>query len=237
MKRKHMESHWKQMVAEQAAREKRKGEPPGRKTQGKKKAKKEDAPEIEVNAETEDVLEDEQEVETEDRKSPWKSAGDLLHRHRYASLAVTVAVLLICLLTTFGDSDDRPERVPVSGRVLIDDEPLTAGTIIFIPEDGVHSSIGTIDKTGHFTLTCYDGDDGAVLGMHRMEVVLTETLDEDAPPWLVPEKYTNHQTSKLAAEITKPTRDLIVRLQTDREQSEGETEPDPSQLSGEGEQQ
>ena len=64
---------------------------------------------------------------------------------------------------------------------------LTSGTIIFIPEDGAHASIGTIDETGHFTLTCYDGNDGAVPGTHRMEVTLTRALDEGAPPWPVPQ--------------------------------------------------
>lgn len=234
MKRKHMESHWKEMVAEQAARNKQNDDTAGRKAQGKTKAEKEGKAEADVKAKAkgtaDDTLEDEEDFETEDGKSLWKSARDLSYRYRYPSLAVSLSILLICLLTAFGDSDNRPHRVPVSGRVVIDGEPLTSGTIIFVPEDGAHASIGMIDENGHFTLTCYDGNDGAVPGTHRMEVVLTRAPDEGAPPWPVPRKYANHQTSKLIAEITEPTENLLVELETDGEQLEGETGLDPSQL-------
>jgi len=224
-----MDSHWKEMVAEQAARSKQDDEAAGRKTRGRQKAEEANETDSRAKSKADDEFEDDEEVDTEDTKSLWNSARDLLHRHRYTALAVSLPVLLICLLAALGESDNRPDRVPVSGRVVIDGEPLTNGTIIFIPEGGAHTSIGTIDKEGHFTLTCYDGNDGAVLGTHRMEIVLSEALDEDAPPWPVPRKYANYQTSDLTAEITGPANDVLVQLETDRGQIEGETEPDPSE--------
>lgn len=233
MKRKHMQSHWKEMVAEQAARKEQKNEPAADKAQDKKKAKKEDK--AKVAAQTEDAVEDEEELEDEDRRPIWESALNLFHQYRYPALAVSLPILLLCLVAAYGGFDDRPDRFPVSGRVVIDGEPLTSGTITFIPEDGAHASIGTIDENGHFTLSCYDGDDGAVPGTHRAEIVLTQALDEGADPWPVPERYANHQTSGLTFEINEPVEDLLIELESDRQQLEDETGADPLQLPEEGE--
>jgi len=60
-------------------------------------------------------------------------------------------LLLLFLLSLFaiGCSDGRPDRVPVSGQVLIDGKPLTCGGVTFIP-DGHRASHGTI---GHWRTT------------------------------------------------------------------------------------
>jgi len=233
MKRKHMQSHWKELVAEQAARKEQKNEPAAGKAPVKKKAKK--VEKATVEAQTEDTIEDEEEAEDEDGKPIWESALDQFHQYRYPALAGSLPILLLCLVAAYGGFDDRPDRVPVSGRVVIDGESLTSGTITFIPENGTHTSIGTIDENGRFTLSCYDGDDGAVPGTHRVEIVLTRALDEGAEPWPVPEMYANHQTSDLTFEIIEPKEDLLVELESNRQHPEGETGPGPLQLPEEGE--
>src|SRR5689334_20776074 len=68
-----------------------------------------------------------------------------------------------------GCSDGRPRRVPVSGQILIDGKPLTFGDLQFVT-DGARPSYGKVDSNGHFTLTCYDGNDGVVPGLHRVGI-------------------------------------------------------------------
>src|SRR3954464_6242194 len=73
--------------------------------------------------------------------------------------------------------DKRPARVPVSGQVLIDGEPLKYGAVIFIPEGG-RSSMGPLDQNGHFSLTCFTPNDGALIGSHRVQVLASERVDD-----------------------------------------------------------
>jgi hypothetical protein len=81
-----------------------------------------------------------------------------------------IELSILCVLVAFcGCGDGRPTRVPVSGVVLIDGQPLSRGNIKFVPEQG-RPSAGKIDQDGRFTLTCYDGSDGAILGKHRIQI-------------------------------------------------------------------
>lgn len=117
-----------------------------------------------------------------------------------------------CLLLLFaGCGDGRPQRVPVSGLVLIDGAPVTHGTIRFIPNNA-RASVGNLGSDGHFTLTCFDGLDGAVLGSHRIEVAASEIRGENTLRWHAPKRYADVNTSGLTAEITGPTNDLVINL-------------------------
>src|SRR4029078_12895844 len=87
------------------------------------------------------------------------------------------ARLILCasiiLLIAIPGCDKHPTRVPVSGQVLIDGEPLKYGAVVFVPESG-RSSIGTLDERGHFSLTCFTPKDGALLGKHKVQVLANE---------------------------------------------------------------
>jgi hypothetical protein len=155
-----------------------------------------------------------------------------LHRFRYVSLAVSMATLFLCLVIVYG-RDGRPDRVPVSGQVLLDDKPLTCGTIVFVPV-GARASTGKLDEQGRFTLTCFDGRDGAVFGTHRVEVAPDGVPAEGEPRWLVPARYSLYETSGLTAEITRPTSDLVFRLKSDDGQSSVNAREDPRRLRPEG---
>ncbi len=113
-----------------------------------------------------------------------------------------------------GCGDDRPSRLSVSGQVLIDGQPLPAGNIRFVPE-GARPSVGRIDPDGHFALTCYEGEDGAVPGNHRVEVVGKERLDDTSVQWHAPKKYASFRTSGLEVSITEPTDSLTIELTWD----------------------
>ena len=119
--------------------------------------------------------------------------------------------LIAVLVLLPGCGDGRPKRVPVSGTVLIDGKPLTSGFITFHTGGGRPAS-GHIDKQGRFTLTCFDKDDGVMLGTHPISVEATETLDANHMRWLIPQKYNSPKTSGLEVEIKGPTNSLTIKL-------------------------
>jgi len=122
-------------------------------------------------------------------------------------------VLLCVILPLAGCGDGRPTRVPVSGVVLIDGKPLNRGTIKFVPANG-RPSIGKIGEDGKFSLTCYDGSDGAILGMHRVQVSANRIISDNKIEWYAPRKYADFRTSEIEVEVTKPVDDVKVDLKS-----------------------
>lgn len=119
-----------------------------------------------------------------------------------------------CLVAALGCGDGRPARVAVSGKVLIDGQPLTQGIVQFVPV-GTRPSAGKLDQEGKFTLTCFDGDDGIVPGTHKVMIAAKEIISESKVKWLAPPKYADFRTSGLSFEITEPTDDLTIELTWD----------------------
>ena len=118
---------------------------------------------------------------------------------------------LLATASLVGCSDGRPKRVPVSGQVLIDGKPVTGGSIRFVPE-GARPSAADIDEEGRFTLACFDGDDGAVIGTHRIQVAAREITGEEKIRWLAPKSYSDYRSSGLVVEVTEPTDSLVIEL-------------------------
>ena len=137
-------------------------------------------------------------------------AADLLRQRWF----VQAILPLVAVAASGGCGDGRPARVPVSGRVLIDGEPLTRGIVQFVPK-GSRPSAGKINQNGEFTLTCYDGDDGIVPGTHQVMVAAKEMISESKVKWHAPPKYADFRKSGLAFEITEPTDDLTIELTWD----------------------
>lgn len=123
-------------------------------------------------------------------------------------------LLVIGLAVTIGCGDGRPTRVPIAGQVLIDGKPLTFGFIRFLPE-GARGSAGALDKDGHFTLTCYEPNDGATVGTHRIEVSAKEEITATKFKWHAPQKYASYTTSGLTQEIKGPVDNLVINLSWD----------------------
>ncbi len=126
----------------------------------------------------------------------------------------SVAVLALGGLATSGCSDGKPDLVPVSGQVLIDGEPLTLGSIQFVPT-GARPSGGTIDSSGHFVLSCYEPGDGAIVGKHMVKITAVEPIDGRSNRWLAPKKYSNAHTSGIEVAVSKPVDDLKIELTWD----------------------
>ena len=150
----------------------------------------------------------------------------------------TIACLL-CLawgfvaVSQFGCSR-RPRLVPVSGQVLIDGKPITAGFIRVVPNNA-RAAQAQIGPDGRFTLGTFDKNDGCVPGTHQ---VIVSAFDQSGGGlrWLAPQKYCDRKTSGLSVEITGPTDSLTIQLtwegveQTEEVPTYSEGDVDPAQL-------
>jgi hypothetical protein len=121
----------------------------------------------------------------------------------------TILVAMLVLLAGCGDG--KPTRVPISGKVLIDGQPLTLGSIAYVPQ-GARPSGGAIDKNGHFELSCYELGDGAVLGAHRVMITGAKHLSETAIRWEAPKMYADINTSGLVENVDGPADDVVINL-------------------------
>ena len=131
------------------------------------------------------------------------AVGSTTSAMRFLILLLVLAVLVGC--------DDRPTRVRVSGVVTIDGQPLDRGNIKFVPKNG-RPSAGTIGPDGRFTLTCYDGNDGALLGTHRVQVAANRIISDSKIEWFAPPKYADFRTSEISVEVTAPVDDVKIEL-------------------------
>ena len=123
---------------------------------------------------------------------------------------IFAALLFWLLLNTLG-CDSSPERVAVTGRVLIDGKPLTSGYVRVLPNNA-RMSQGMLDSEGRFTLTAKKPLDGVVPGIHPVEIIAVEQVNAETKRRLIPAQYEDHAASKLCVEIPGPTKDLLINL-------------------------
>lgn len=105
-----------------------------------------------------------------------------------------------------------PERVAVSGQVLIDGQPLTTGTVSFMPVAGGRPAGGKLDEQGRFTLTSLKPGDGTMLGEYNIAVSAVEYQGEVAQKWHAPKKYADARTSGLTVNVAQPEEDVKLEL-------------------------
>ena len=122
--------------------------------------------------------------------------------------SVFASLVAICVA---GCGDGRPSRVPVAGQVLIDGKPLTRGDVSFISPVG-RAAQGSLDNDGRFRLTCYEENDGALLGTHKVSITSALGMGPHATRWFAPKKYSDCRTSGLTQEITGPTEDMVINI-------------------------
>jgi hypothetical protein len=124
----------------------------------------------------------------------------LMKRRAFASSVICIAIVA-STLTGCGNGEGL---VPVSGKVLLDGQPLTQGNVITLPPAGRGAS-GIIQPDGTFQLKT-GKDDGAKPGTHKVAVVAYASGPGQGPEsgtgqLLVPKKYTSPDTSELTIEI------------------------------------
>jgi len=126
------------------------------------------------------------------------------------SLSWCLAATVLALCVT-GCGDGHAKRVPISGHVLIDGQPLSRGFIQVIPANERAAS-GEIGPDGSFTLTTYEENDGCVLGTHKVSIIANESQGPSAMKWFAPKDYADTVTSNLTLEVKEPRDDVEINL-------------------------
>jgi hypothetical protein len=142
---------------------------------------------------------------------------------RKPSRVLAVALLSAGLVSPIGcgPNDGLGKRFPVSGKVTYKGQPLTSGTINFLPEDPNtgRPAVGEIQPDGSFQLTTQTPGDGAMGGKYKVSISAYEVDKSQgaSPPQggvadqvavaraqrksLIPEKYSATDVSGLAATV------------------------------------
>lgn len=134
-------------------------------------------------------------------------------------LAVVCCLLLLSVATGCGSSG--PQMAPAKGKVLYKGQPLKFGGVLFQPLKG-EVAHGEIQPDGTFTLYTHFEGDGAIVGQHLVSVTCYEGQNPQAGgsaekertlgKLLIPEKYTNCESSGLKFEV-KPSTDNEFTLE------------------------
>lgn len=121
--------------------------------------------------------------------------------------------LVLALLVLAGCGDGQPEMIPIQGEVTYNGKPLTEGTVHYMPRqrgEGQQAS-GGIGPDGEFQMTTRQRGDGVKPGEYLLSVYAMAphpgepTSREEIEAmggkiergFLIPEKYTDPQTSGL----------------------------------------
>jgi hypothetical protein len=129
------------------------------------------------------------------------------------------ALLLAILPVACGDTSGVGRTVPVSGKVILQDEPWTAKTtiVLFKPDTSRGNTspfepAGTVDAEGNYTLTT-KGKNGAPPGWYKVIVTAREETAPVHPKTpkqhrpaarsLLPAKYGQAETSGLLIEVVE----------------------------------
>jgi hypothetical protein len=119
-------------------------------------------------------------------------------------------VVLACVMGCGKDGEGK--LVPVQGKVMVGDKPLTTGVVVFRPDaakgnTSQHEPRGQIDAEGNYQLkTAQYG--GAAPGWYKVGII-TALPSTDAkapytiPPSLMPTIYNDPERSRLAVEVVE----------------------------------
>jgi hypothetical protein len=134
-----------------------------------------------------------------------------------AMLPTARVSLLPLLLVAVAGCDSGPEVYPVSGTVSFNDKPVEGANVAFMPvaEQGV-AAAGKTDADGRFELQMGE-EPGAQEGQYKVVVQLIKIVGKRTNPdsddnlksvYLIPQKYSDPQTSGLTAEVPSDTYDF-----------------------------
>jgi hypothetical protein len=155
--------------------------------------------------------------------------GTTMRFRRTSAAAVIAATVAIASVVGCSEDDGIGARYHVGGLVKYKGEPVTRGTVTFVPDDkgAGRTATGDIQSNGSYTLTTATASDGALPGKYRVSISAVEIdgsvtegkvggmyrvdiLAKAPRKVLVPLKYGDPYTSGLTAEV-KPesnTRDF-----------------------------
>ena len=126
-----------------------------------------------------------------------------------AGALLTVAACCLAM-SGCGGKSNLPPIVKVQGKVTLQGQPVTCGSIEFCPDrnkgnDGP-MAFGSIGPDGTYTVTTQDGKGGtlkgAVKGFHRVCIKPAPPRPgSNVTPVKIPAKYTRMETSDLTVEL------------------------------------
>ena len=119
---------------------------------------------------------------------------------------LTAAIVGIVAIVVVGCGPKRPSMAPVKGKVLLNGQPMTAGSVGTVPAAG-RGSHADIQSDGTFELHTYSARDGALIGIHKVAVVAYDasggkTPESEYGKLLVPKRYANYETSGLTIDVS-----------------------------------
>lgn len=124
--------------------------------------------------------------------------------HRYKPMPSLRCLTILLASVSFLGCRDKPSVAPVKGKVLLDGQPLTKGSVLTMPSAG-RGANGAIGPDGSFELSTFGQRDGAKIGRHKVAVVAFEHSDSgpeaNLGKLLVPKRYTNPETSELTIDV------------------------------------
>jgi hypothetical protein len=123
-------------------------------------------------------------------------------------------LLLAALLAVCGCAAREEPLHPVSGKVTIDGEPLTKGTVGLIPDlakgnTSPYAPQGKLGSDGSYRIATL-GRPGAAPGWYKVTIWASanepasdsyQAMKDFQPQWLVNEKYTQAETTDLSVEV------------------------------------
>ena len=130
------------------------------------------------------------------------------------------AILMAALLCT-SCGDGRKPVYPARGQVFFEGKPTPGALVIFHPlndpDPNAMHPLARVEADGSFALTTYQGKDGAPAGEYTVTVSWVRDVDRQnltaeeqkkEEPNLLPDRYSNSETSGLRAEIKKGPNEL-----------------------------
>ena len=128
-----------------------------------------------------------------------------------SSLAVRAVVGGLIVVSLIGCGTGEPTVYPVTGKVLLDGQPLGEATVVFHPIDansapGRRSLTARTDANGVFRLTTHEPGDGAAAGEYGVTVEFRELVQEGDEMLrgganLLPDRYSRPATSGLQCRV------------------------------------
>jgi hypothetical protein len=123
--------------------------------------------------------------------------NDCFPRPRRRIQRVAAGILIVSAIASLAGCGGGSNVARVSGTITLDGQPLTSGTVHFVPSEG-RAAKGKIAPDGTYRLGTFGEADGALLGTHQVAIVAYEPVEikQQGPPFpkptnkpLVPPKY------------------------------------------------
>jgi len=130
-------------------------------------------------------------------------------------------LMLALLLTLLAGCGGGPKPLPVSGIVTLDGQPVAQAGVLFCPREKGPMGTGTTDANGKFELKTTNTP-GVLPGEYNVAIIKKEESGPiafgviDPRPqkvkWIIPQKYSNPETSSLKAKVGYDQSELYFAL-------------------------